>query len=159
MSMVLTSVLPPKLWLLSGALETTASNSVSNLLFMFFTGVCSLLRNPDLLHDCVRSMVAAVGNTSIVSVKMRAGYEDTSLFEDNLLAAQEGGAAFVTVHPRTKQQGYEGRASWSLIARAKQLLQIPVVGNGDVVSVAAAKQLLQETGCQAIMVGRGAVQV
>lgn len=76
-----------------------------------------------------------------------------------MLCLQEGGAAFVTVHPRTKVQTYEGRADWGLIAAARQLLHIPVVGNGDVVSVAAARQLLQETGCHGIMVGRGAVQV
>ncbi len=66
--------------------------------------------------------------------------------------------AFVTIHPRTKRQKYDGRADWSLIARARQLLSIPVVGNGDVVSVAAARQLLEETNCDAVMIGRGAVQ-
>ena len=54
-------------------------------------------------------------------------FEDTSLFEENLLAVQEAGAAFVTVHPRTKKQTYDGWADWSLIARAAQLLTIPVV--------------------------------
>jgi hypothetical protein len=63
-----------------------------------------------------------------VSVKLRSGFEDTSLFEDNLLAAQAGGAAFVTLHPRTKRQAYAGGADWSLVARAKRLLDIPVVG-------------------------------
>jgi tRNA-dihydrouridine synthase C len=64
----------------------------------------------------------------------------------------------VTVHPRTKRQKYDGRADWSLIARARQLLSIPVVGNGDVVSVAAARKLLAETNCDAVMIGRAAVQ-
>jgi tRNA-dihydrouridine synthase len=58
----------------------------------------------------------------------RSGFDDTSLFEQNLLAAQEAGAAFVTIHPRTKRQKYEGRADWSLITRARQLLRVPVVG-------------------------------
>jgi len=117
----------------------------------------SLLRTPEVLHECVKAMVQAAGGAAPVSVKMRSGYLDTSLFEENLLAAQEAGASFITIHPRTKLQTYDGRADWSLIARARQLLKIPVVGNGDVVSVAAARQLVKETGCGAVMVGRGAV--
>ena len=74
-----------------------------------------------------RAMVVAAGGLGPVSVKMRSGYEDTSKFEENLLAAQEAGASFVTVHPRTKVQTYDGRADWSLVARASQLLNIPVV--------------------------------
>jgi hypothetical protein len=58
---------------------------------------------------------------------MRSGFTDTGLFRENLLAIQEAGAAFLTVHPRTKQQAYSGRADWSLIALAKDLLSIPVV--------------------------------
>jgi len=109
------------------------------------------------LYDCVKSMVEGSQGLGPVSVKMRAGYHDTSLFEENLLAAQQGGAAFVTIHPRTKVQTYDGRADWSLTARARQLLDIPVVGNGDIVSAEAAKLMLAETGCGALMVGRGAV--
>ncbi|KAJ9534168.1 hypothetical protein QJQ45_002169 [Haematococcus lacustris] len=118
----------------------------------------SLLRSPQLVHDCVRAMVEAAGQHCTVSVKMRSGFTDTSLFAENLLAAQEAGAAFITLHARTKVQKYEGRADWALIARARQLLHIPVIGNGDVVSVGAARALLQQTGCQGLMVGRGAVQ-
>ncbi|GAX74575.1 hypothetical protein CEUSTIGMA_g2024.t1 [Chlamydomonas eustigma] len=117
----------------------------------------SLLRTPEVLYECVNAMVKGAQGLGPVSVKMRAGYQDTSLFEENLLAAQEGGAAFVTIHPRTKVQTYDGRADWTLTARAKQLLEIPVVGNGDIVSAEAAKQMLAETGCGALMVGRGAV--
>lgn len=87
----------------------------------------SLLRDPAQLHSVVAAMVAAVGDEVPVSVKMRSGFLDTGMFRDNLLAVQEAGAAFVTLHPRTKQQGYGGRADWSLIALAKQVLSIPVV--------------------------------
>jgi hypothetical protein len=87
----------------------------------------SLLRDPTQLHSLVSSLVSAVGHQVPVSVKMRSGFTDTGLFRDNLLALQEAGAAFVTVHPRTKQQAYSGRADWSLIALAKDLLSIPVV--------------------------------
>lgn len=90
----------------------------------------SLLRQPSQLQDLVAAMVSAVGQQVPVSVKMRSGFTDTSLFQDNLLAVQEAGAAFVTIHPRTKQQAYSGAADWSLIALAKQLLSIPVVRRG-----------------------------
>uniref|UniRef100_A0A7S3QLV4 tRNA-dihydrouridine(47) synthase [NAD(P)(+)] n=1 Tax=Dunaliella tertiolecta TaxID=3047 RepID=A0A7S3QLV4_DUNTE len=118
----------------------------------------SLLRTPELLQRCVQAMVDGAGGQTIVTVKLRSGFDDTSLFEEDLLAAQEAGASFVTIHPRTKRQKYDGRAAWALIARARQLLHIPVVGNGDVINVERAHQLLQETNCSAIMVGRGAVQ-
>ncbi|GIL56184.1 hypothetical protein Vafri_11576 [Volvox africanus] len=117
----------------------------------------SLLRTPKLLGQVVAAMVQAVGGMAPVSVKLRAGFDDVSLMEDNLLAAQEAGAAFVTLHPRTRRQAYSGHADWGLIGRAVQRLDIPVVGNGDVVSVDRAHQLLRETGCHGLMVGRGAV--
>ncbi|WIA38597.1 hypothetical protein OEZ86_001907 [Tetradesmus obliquus] len=118
----------------------------------------SLLRDPQQMHAVVASLVAAVGASAAVSVKMRSGFTDTSLFRENLLAVQEAGAHFVTVHPRTKSQSYNGRADWALIAEAKQLLSIPVIGNGDVVSVGSALAMLQQTGCDGLMVGRGALQ-
>ncbi|EFJ40355.1 hypothetical protein VOLCADRAFT_108215 [Volvox carteri f. nagariensis] len=117
----------------------------------------SLLRTPHLLGQVVAEMVRQVDGAAPVSVKLRAGFDDTSLLEDNLLAAQEAGAAFVTLHPRTRRQAYSGAAEWGLIARAVELLEIPVVGNGDVVSVERAHQLLRETGCHGLMIGRGAV--
>ncbi len=64
----------------------------------------SLLRTPEVLHACVRAMVESSAGRAPVSVKMRSGFNDTSLFEENLLAAQEAGASFVTIHPRTKMQ-------------------------------------------------------
>jgi hypothetical protein len=80
------------------------------------------------MQALVAALVEAVEGAAPVSVKMRSGFDDTSLFEDALLAAQAGGAAFVTLHPRTKRQAYAGGADWSLVARAKALLDIPVVG-------------------------------
>jgi tRNA-dihydrouridine synthase C len=88
---------------------------------------------------------------------MRSGYEDTSLFKENLLAAQESGAWYVTLHPRTKVDGYGPPANWDLIAEAKRLLKIPVVGNGDILTVADALRMLKTTGCDALMIGRGSV--
>ncbi|GFR50969.1 hypothetical protein Agub_g13291, partial [Astrephomene gubernaculifera] len=118
----------------------------------------SLLRSPEQLGELVAAVVAAVGGAAPVSVKLRAGFDDTTLFEENLLAVQEAGASFISLHPRTRRQCYSGAADWGLVARAVELLDIPVVGNGDVVSAERALALLRETGCHGVMVGRGAVQ-
>ena len=119
----------------------------------------SLLREPQRLHDCVAAMVDAAGGRAPVTVKMRSGFESADLFEDNVRAAEAAGAAMIAVHPRTKAQGYRGDADWSKIALAKRTVEaIPVMGNGDVTSVAKARLMLRETGCDGIMIGRGAVQ-
>jgi nifR3 family TIM-barrel protein len=115
----------------------------------------SLLKTPELLYEVARGMVKAVSVP--VTIKMRSGYEDTSLFKDNLLAAQESGARFITLHPRTKVDGYGPPARWDLIAEAKALLKIPVVGNGDILTVEDALKMLEMTACDALMIGRGSV--
>ncbi len=115
----------------------------------------SLLKNPSYLHEVAKEVVKAVSIP--VTVKMRSGYEDTTLFKENILAAQESGIDFITLHPRTKIDGYSPPARWDLIAEAKKLLHIPLIGNGDIVSVETALNLLTKTGCDALMIGRGAV--
>lgn len=115
----------------------------------------SLLKEPDFLHQVARSVVQAVSIP--VTVKMRSGFEDTSLFRENVLAAQESGIAYLTLHPRTKVDGYGPKARWDLIAEAKSLLKIPVVGNGDILTVEDALKMLKVTGCDGLMIGRGAV--
>lgn len=115
----------------------------------------SLLKEPNVLHEVARALVKAVAIP--VTIKMRSGFEDTSLFKENLLAAQESGAHYITLHPRTKAEGYGPPANWNLIREAKSILKIPVVGNGDITSVESALRMLKETGCDALMIGRGAV--
>jgi nifR3 family TIM-barrel protein len=115
----------------------------------------SLLRDPCSLLNIAKRLVEAVSVP--VTIKMRSGYEDLSLFKENLLAAQESGAKFITLHPRTKIEGYGPPAKWELIAQAKELLKIPVVGNGDILTADHARQMLEMTRCDALMVGRGAV--
>lgn len=115
----------------------------------------SLLKDPSTLYQVAKSLVQAVSIP--VTIKMRSGYEDISLFKENLLAAQESGATFITLHPRTKVEGYTPPAKWELIAQAKELLDIPVVGNGDILNADHAHQMLKMTRCDALMVGRGAV--
>lgn len=115
----------------------------------------SLLKSPDFLYEVARAVVQA---TSIpVTIKMRSGFEDTSLFKENVLAAEASGVRYITLHPRTKTDGYGPPAKWEFIALAKSLLKIPVVGNGDILSVRNALDMLQSTHCDALMIGRGSV--
>jgi len=115
----------------------------------------SLLKDPGFLHENARAMVQAVSTP--VTLKMRSGYKDTTLFKENLLAAQESGVRYITLHPRTKLDGYGPPAKWEYIAEAKSLLKIPVVGNGDILNVTDALSMLTQTGCDALMIGRGSV--
>lgn len=115
----------------------------------------SLLKDPNYLYTIAKEMVHSV--TIPVTLKMRSGYEDTSLFKENLLAAQESGVRYITLHPRTKVDGYGPPAKWELIAEAKSLLSIPVVGNGDILTVEDALKMINLTKCDALMIGRGCV--
>ena len=115
----------------------------------------SLLKEPNFLYTIAKAMVDAVDIP--VTAKLRSGFDDISLFKENLWAAQESGIQFLTLHPRTKVDGYGPPARWDLIAEAKAILKIPVVGNGDITSVEGALKMLQETGCDALMIGRGSV--
>lgn len=115
----------------------------------------SLLKEPNHLHEVAKAMVKAVKLP--VTAKLRSGFDDISLFRENLFAAQESGIAYLTLHPRTKVDGYGPPARWDLIAEAKSLLKIPVVGNGDILTVDDALRMLRETKCDALMIGRGSV--
>ena len=115
----------------------------------------SLLKNPNYLYEVAKAVSNAVSIP--VTIKMRSGYEDTSLFKENLKAAEESGVQFITLHPRTKIEGYTPPARWDLIALAKEFLQIPVVGNGDILEVKDALYVLSYTKCDALMIGRGAI--
>jgi len=115
----------------------------------------SLLKEPKHLYEVAKAVKTSVSVP--VSIKMRSGYEDTSLFKENLQAAEESGADFITLHPRTKVEGYKPPARWDLIALAKEILNIPVVGNGDILTVENALHVLSYTKCDALMIGRGAI--
>ena len=115
----------------------------------------SLLKDPKLLFKVLHAVVHSVSIP--VTVKMRSGYTDTSLFFENLSAAQESGVNYITLHPRTKADGYDSPANWDLIAQAKAFLKIPLVGNGDICTVEDALNMLRMTGCDGLMIGRGIV--
>ncbi len=116
----------------------------------------SLLKDPHLLHRIAKEMRLQASGP--VTAKLRAGFDDFSLFEENLLAAESAGIAFLTLHPRTKAQIYRPPCHWHLIQKAKEILSIPVIGSGDVLTPQDAERMVKETGCDGIMIGRGAIQ-
>ncbi len=115
----------------------------------------ALMKKPQLAHDILAAMVQAVSIP--VTVKFRAGWDADNINAVEIAkAAEAAGVAAVAVHGRTRQQFYEGKADWSVIAAVKQAVQVPVFGNGDIFSVDDGLRMLRETGCDGLMIGRGA---
>ncbi|MCD8028339.1 MAG: tRNA dihydrouridine synthase DusB [Erysipelotrichaceae bacterium] len=115
-----------------------------------------LLQYPDLIYDIVSYVVEAVNKP--VTVKMRLGYDAHSI--NCIEVAQiieKAGASAIALHARTRSQMYEGHADWSYIKKVKDAVSIPVIGNGDVKTALDASRMLEETGCDAVMVGRAAL--
>jgi len=115
----------------------------------------ALLRDPPMLEKVVRAVVDAVRVP--VSAKIRAGFADASRVEDLARAAESGGAALLTVHCRTRAEGYCERVDWSRIARAVRAVSIPVCGNGGIWHHQDLAHMQQATGARFAMVGRGAL--
>jgi tRNA-dihydrouridine synthase B len=117
-------------------------------------GGSSLLRQPELAESIVRSVVAAVDVP--VTVKTRIGWTDQEINAVEFAQRMEdAGAKMLTLHGRTRAQGYNGSARWEWIARVKEVLSIPVIANGDIFSVAAAVRCLEETQADGVMCSRG----
>ncbi len=117
-------------------------------------GGSSLLRDPALAAALVRTVVNAVSVP--VTVKTRLGWDETDInILDFARRMQDAGAQLITIHGRTRAQGYQGAARWDWIGRVKAVLEIPVIANGDIVSVAAAVQCLEATGADGVMCSRG----
>ena len=116
---------------------------------------CALLSEPDKAKKVFASVVRHVKSIP-VTVKMRSGFSDPTGKEAVLLAsiAQDAGLSAVTVHGRTREQGYSGKADWGIIAKIKETIDIPVFGNGDIFSGPDACQMINATACDAVMVGR-----
>ena len=114
----------------------------------------ALLKNPEKIREIVSSVVEAVSVP--VTVKIRSGWDQNSINAVEVAKiCEEAGASAITVHPRTRSQGYSGKADWKVIKKVKENVNIPVIGNGDITDIYKAKQMLDETGCDLIMIGRG----
>jgi tRNA-dihydrouridine synthase B len=119
----------------------------------------ALMKDPGLIRDIVAAMTAALGpGGPPVTVKIRSGWDEGSVnYREAADAAVEGGAAAVTLHARTRAQGYSGRAEWAHIAELVKRLSVPVFGSGDVSSPADPARMIAETGCAGVMIARGAM--
>ena len=114
----------------------------------------ALLKNPAKIKEIVSSVVNAVPIP--VTVKIRSGWDSEHINAVEVAKiCEEAGASAICIHPRTRSQGYSGKADWSIIKAVKEVVSIPVIGNGDILNIYDAKRMIDETGCDAIMIGRG----
>ena len=120
-------------------------------------GGSALMKDPKQVQAIVRTVVSTA--TKPVTIKFRSGWDMASLNAPELAKIAEGeGASAVAIHARTRSQGFSGEADWAVIKAVKDAVSIPVIGNGDVRSQADADRMQAETGCDFVMIGRGAVQ-
>lgn len=116
----------------------------------------ALLKNPEKIEEIVKAVVEAVPVP--VTVKIRSGWDQNSINAVEVAKViEKAGASAITVHPRTRSQGYSGKADWSIIKKVKESVNIPVIGNGDIKSALDAKRMIEETNCDAVMIGRAAL--
>lgn len=114
----------------------------------------ALLKDLNKIYEIVYSVVQAVNVP--VTVKIRSGWDKNHINAVEVAkAAEKAGASAICVHPRTRSQGYSGTAEWNIIKQVKENVSIPVIGNGDIRTPGDAKRMLDETNCDAVMIGRG----
>lgn len=118
-------------------------------------GGARLLREPQRVYDIVRAVRQELPEDISVSAKIRLGYEDRSAYLDNALAVFEAGANELTVHARSKADGYKPPAYWDYIGRIREAISIPVIANGEIWSVEDWRRCREESGCEDFMLGRG----
>lgn len=114
----------------------------------------SLLKDSERVRKVVEAVVKSVSVP--VTVKIRSGWDENNINAVEIARiCEEAGASAIFVHGRTRKQGYSGHADWSIIKKVKEAVSIPVIGNGDIKSCFDAKRMLEETNCDAVMIGRG----
>jgi len=117
---------------------------------------CALMRVPELAGKIIEYTVESSGKP--VNIKIRKGWDDSSVNAVEFSSmAEKSGASQIFVHGRTREQFYSGKADWDIIKKVKKTVAIPVIGNGDIFSPQDAKAMLEHTGCDGIMIGRGAL--
>lgn len=117
----------------------------------------ALLKNPEKIFDIVHSVVSAVNVP--VTVKIRSGWDFNHINAVEVAKViEKAGASAICVHPRTRSQGYSGKADWSIIKAVKEAVSIPVIGNGDIKKPEDFKRMIDETNCDAVMIGRGLLE-
>lgn len=120
-------------------------------------GGATLLQYPDRIREIVATVRAAVPASLPVSAKLRLGWDNIHAIHLNAERAAEGGATWITIHARTKSQGYRPPAYWKPLAEVRARLRIPVVANGEIWTIEDLRRCRDETGCHHFMLGRGAV--
>lgn len=116
----------------------------------------ALLKNPEKIGEIVKAVVKSVNVP--VTVKIRSGWDEKNINAVEVAkVCEKNGASAIAIHARTRSEGYSGKANWDIIKKVKESVNIPVIGNGDITSPILAKKMLDETGCDAIMIGRGAL--
>ncbi|HDN2511767.1 MULTISPECIES: tRNA dihydrouridine(16) synthase DusC [Providencia] len=121
-------------------------------------GGATLLKQPDLIYQAAKAMREAVPKELPVSVKVRLGWDSISFAHEIADAVQQAGATELTIHGRTKEDGYKAeRINWQAIGEIRHRLSIPVIANGEIWDYDSAQRCLEVTGCDAVMIGRGAL--
>lgn len=120
-------------------------------------GGATLLRYPRRIREIVGAVRTAVPSGAPVSAKLRLGWDNVDAIFENAEMAAEGGASWITVHARTRAQGYAPPVDWPLVGRVRERLDIPVVANGDIWTIEGFRRCRDETGCRHFMLGRGAM--
>ncbi|BDH45188.1 tRNA-dihydrouridine(16) synthase [Salmonella enterica subsp. enterica serovar Choleraesuis] len=123
-------------------------------------GGATLLKDPELIYQGVKAMRAAVPAELPVTVKIRLGWDSPDARFEIADAAAQGGASELVVHGRTKEDGYRAQSiNWQAIGEIRERLSIPVIANGEITDWASAQACMQQTGCDAVMLGRGALNI